>query len=109
MKHIRLKYNSKDNYFDMIVPFSFVFKCQVSIREWKEEQEYRIEGDYIYDSYIDLTAEQIMKGWYPEHTEFCIKDNDAYVSIPLCDLECEYIEEENKDWIIEKLLLSLQS
>ena len=81
----------------MIVPFSFVFKCQVARREWKEEQENRIEGYYIYDSYIDLTAEQIMKGWYPEDTEFRIKDNDIYVSIPLCDLEGKYIEEENKD------------
>ena len=97
MKHIRLKYNSKNNYFDMVVPFSFVFKCQVSRREWKEEQENRVEGYYIYDSYIDLTAEQIMKGCYPEDTEFRIKDNDIYVSIPLCDLEYQYIEEENKD------------
>ena len=94
MKHIRLKFVSKSHYFDMIVPFSFVFKCQVSKREWKEEQENRVDGYYIFDSYIDLTAEQIMKGCYPEHTVFCIKDNDVYVSIPLCNLECQYIEEE---------------
>ena len=97
MKHIRLKYVSKNTYCDMVVPLSFVFKCQVPKREWKEGQEYRVEGYYIFDSYIDLTAEQIMKGWYPENTEFCIKDNDIYVSIPLCNLECQYIEEENKD------------
>ena len=87
MKHIRLKYNSKNNYFDMIVPFSFVFKCQ----------ENRVEGYYIFDTYIDLTAEQIINGWYPEHTEFCIKDYDIYVFIPLSDLECQYVEEENKE------------
>ena len=97
MKHIRLKYNSKNNYFDMIVPFSFVFKCQVSKIEWKEKQENRVEGHYIFDTYIDLTAEQIINGWYPEHTEFCIKDYDIYVSIPLSDLECQYVEEENKE------------
>ena len=83
----------------MIVPFSFVFKCQVSKIEWKEKQENRVEGYYIFDTYIDLTAEQIINGWYPEHTEFCIKDYDIYVSIPLSDLECQYVEEENKDAI----------
>ena len=87
----------------MVVPFSFVFKCQVSRREWKEEQENRVEGYYIYDSYIDLTAEQIMKGWYPEDTEFRIKDNDIYVSIPLCDLECQYIEETEFNILTKKL------
>ena len=53
MKHIRLKYISKNTYFDMVVPLSFVFKCQVSKREWKEGQEHRVEGYYIFDSYID--------------------------------------------------------
>ena len=81
----------------MVVPLSFVFKCQVPKREGKEGQEYRVEGYYIFDSYIDLTAEQIINGWYPEHTEFCIKDYDIYVFIPLSDLECQYVEEENKE------------
>ena len=42
----------------MIVPFSFVFKCQVSKIEWKEKQENRVEGYYIFDTYIDLTVEK---------------------------------------------------
>ena len=66
-------------------------KCQEE--NGRKNKKNRVEGYYIYDSYIDLTAEQIMKGWYPEDTEFRIKDNDIYVSIPLCDLECQYIEE----------------
>ena len=92
MKHIIIKYNSKDYLIDITVPFTFVFKCRITKREWRKETENVTEGYYIFESYIDLTAEQIMKGWYPEETNLCFKDNDLTICIPLCNLECKYAE-----------------
>lgn len=92
MKFINIKHNSDVCYIDITVPFTFVFKCNITRREWKEEKEDRVEGYYIFESSIELTAEQIMKGWYPENTNFCFKNNDITEYVPLCDLECKYIE-----------------
>ena len=92
MKFINIKHNSKIYHIDITVPFTFVFICKVTNREWMDEKENRVEGYYIFDSYICLTAEQIMNGWYPKETKFCFKDNDITGCIPLCNLECKYVD-----------------
>jgi hypothetical protein len=99
MKIINIKHNSKIYNIDITVPFNFVFICKVTNREWLNEKENRVEGYYIFDSYIHLTAEQIMKGWYPKETKFCFKDkdNDIIACIPLYNLKCKYVDETDEE------------
>lgn len=100
-KLIRLYF---ENIIDIIVPESFTFKCNFYKREnLQEDEEYRVKGWYDYCGDIELTAEQILKHWYPEHTNFKIKDvvsnerGDKIIGvIPLSLLKCEYVDNDAK-------------
>lgn len=98
-KLIRLHF---ENIIDITVPETFTFKCNFCKPEnLQEDEEYRVKGQYDYVGDIELTAEQILKHWYPEHTFFKIKE---YISnergdkitdyIPLSFLKCEYADKE---------------
>lgn len=93
-----------ENIIDIIVPETFTFKCNFYKREnLQEDEEYRVKGWYDYCGDIELTAEQILKHWYPEHTNFKIKDvvsnerGDKIIGvIPLSLLKCEYVDNDVK-------------
>ena len=86
---------------DMKVPENFIFKCKMMVTEnLQEDETYRVKGKYDYHGDIDLTAEQILKHWFPKDSYFEMKKltsnergDEISTLIPLLSLECEYVSE----------------
>lgn len=94
IKLIKIGFNSGGVVIDMTIPKHFTFKCKVPHRSVLEkDEEFRKKGVYDYDSYLLLTAEQILKGHYPDDTVFYFNtDEEMEIRIPLSCLECRYVD-----------------
>ncbi|MBP3785614.1 MAG: hypothetical protein J6I32_03235 [Bacteroidaceae bacterium] len=83
---IRLRYR---DIIDMVVPETFVFKCEIKTTEEHDINDGR--GTFIYDSLIDLSARDItLRRKFPT-----IKANTFFnvggFLIPITEIFCEYI------------------
>lgn len=92
IKKIRLKFK---DVFDIVVPKTFKFICSLPVRYQRSNKEDEsVKGEYLLDTEVERTAEQILKGWYHPDTKLPIMVNSTEkIEIDLHLVECEYVDE----------------